>query len=140
MSHVTTVETNITDLSVLRKAVRDLGGTMEENKSYVQYWGRFTGMCRNVPTSCDYEIAFPGVKWTVGVKQDGASYNLLMDVFRDDAVGSPGWNLAQAAGHMGDKIVQRYAAQDTMAQLRRKGFRCSESVDASGKVKILATA
>lgn len=143
MSHVTTLEMKVTDVECLAAAAGELGLEIRQKLTY-KWFGTHVGdyplppgLTREDLGKCDFAIGIPGSPdaYEVGVraKTDGSGeYHLLWD-FWDGGKG-----LEKAIGKDGSRLVQEYAVQAQMKELRRMGARVSRSVNAAGEVELVA--
>jgi hypothetical protein len=125
MSHVATVEIEIKDLAALEKACQKLGlEFVRDQKQFRYYAGR--------QDYCDHAIRVPGNQqaYEIGVRKTGKHYTLA----HDDFGGAGG--MVKLAGAGCQKIVQRYAAEASIAEARRQGYRVKEQLQTNGTIRL----
>jgi hypothetical protein len=125
MSHVATVNVEIKDLEALDKACRKLGLELVRDQRHFRY---YSGSLE----ACDHVIRVPGNKqaYEIGVRKAGKHYNLAHDDF------AGGHGMVALAGPGCQKIVQRYAAEASIAEARRQGFRVKEQLQTNGTIRL----
>ena len=119
MSHFTKVETKITDLIFLKKAISDLGLVYEEGNLKAKGWlWKRAKVDLKIPTKSGYDIGF---------KYNGKSYDVVADW---DSIGDVDEQTFI------NELSQRYAynvVRDTMAQ---QGFMIAEEKSEDGRIKM----
>ena len=106
MSHISTIELEVTDLESLDHACRQMGFTLNRNQKTFK-WYSGTGVC-------DHAIKIPGASYEIGLVNRNGKYELQTD-FWDDKIG-------QAIGNNGGLLKQRYAVEQTKRQAKKKGY------------------
>ena len=150
MSHVTTIELEITDLDALAKAAEACGCELVRNQKTYKWWGSHVGdlpLPQGFKASdlgkCEHAIRVKGDSkaYEIGVAQKpGAkpgTYTMLYDFYG----GGRGLmkHVANDAKHENvGKLLQSYSTQVAKRELARKGFRVTETVQ-NGKVVLRAT-
>lgn len=161
MSHVEEVEIECHDLTALRTAVERCGGEFMENQRTHAWWGTFVGDSRNMANSATAEIGGragrdpktfgkclhairmagrtgkngPGGPWEIGIVQarGGDGYSLVYDNY-----GSAGRQLEQMFGKDAIRIKDELAAEVSMRELIRDGFRVDRMVTSNGEIVLQA--
>jgi len=123
MSHITTLEIEIRDLTALRAACARLGLVFAENqKTYRHYYG--VGNCVHAVSSSKFQ-------YEIGViEEKNGTYKLAYD----------GWKSGGIEAVLGKdlgKLKQAYAAEATKIAARRRGFSIIEKLDGEGNIQIL---
>ncbi len=119
MSHFTKIETKITDLVFLKKAISDMDLAYEEGKLKAKGWlWKRAKADLIIPTKSGYDIGF---------KFNGKSYDVVAD-----------WDSINDVDQQTfiNELSQRYAynvVSDTMAQ---QGFLIAEEKTEDGKIKM----
>lgn len=144
MSHVTSIELNISDLSCLEAAAKELGMELVEKSTFVWY-GRHVGdyplpegFTKEDMGKCQYVLRIKGKPdaYEVGItkRRDGKpGYVPLFDFW------AGGKGLMEAIGANGSKLRQEYALAVAMKDFRKKGFKVTRGVNAvTGKPNMLA--
>lgn len=108
MSHISTIEVQIQDLSTLQHACRELDLEFVES---AQRFRHYTGY-----GECDHVIRVPGAEYEIGVVRSGESYTLQWD---DWHLGGLERQLGKGAG----RLKQAYAVERVRTEARRKGMR-----------------
>jgi hypothetical protein len=147
MSHVADVDIKVRDLDALDTAVQALGGELVREQKTHKWYGRFlndwssdrAAVNRRDPKTfgkCDHAIKFPGVDYEIGLcKEEDGSFTAVYDNY------GSGRMLEERCGGIGlPKLKDEYAAAVTTRVLARKGFRCTRTIDAKGRIAIKAMA
>lgn len=147
MSHVESVNVQITDLEALKAACKREGVEFIENRSSYKWYGRSVGDTA-LPAGftaanlgqCEHVIRVPGVEYEIGVTRarnpDGTvakGYTCLYDFW------GPGAGLQKKFGKGLTKLVDSYSLEALKAQARRKGYMTQEKAAADGKIKLTVT-
>ncbi len=106
MSHISTIELEVTDLKSLDRACRQMGFRLNRNQKTFKW---YSGMAQ-----CDHAIRIPGAEYEIGLIRKDGKYELQTDYW--DA------NIAKAIGKNGGLLKQRYAVEQTKTQAIRKGY------------------
>ena len=119
MSHLTKIELEINDLSVLKSACSRLG--LEYNadqKEFVWFAGR--------RTACEAVIKVPNARYEIGItkKQEGKGFELQTDFF-DPTIG-------KYVGNGGGLLKQAYAIEKGKFEARKKGYQVFEQQTDAG--------
>ncbi len=122
MSHLTTAQLKVTNISDLTKAVRVFGGVLEEANTFRSY----------NTEHCNYRIKLPGVSYQIGVRQqkDG-TYTLHSDTYSD------GRMLVEKFGMDLGKLKQEYGVQRVMSAAKlQRGWRFVRKKLPNGKIQL----
>ncbi len=128
MSHVSTIEMEINDLSALIKACQSMGFEfMENQKTYIWYGKLVTpdlyplpeGMTENDLGKCDHAIRILGAKYEIGIIKRSNKYMLLAD-FWDRS-------LKRAIGEDGGLLKQAYAVERIKREAKLKRYRINQT-------------
>ncbi len=123
MSHFTTVETQIKNLVILKKALAKLGFKIKEGVTHVRGY-------RNELTEADLVIDTKS-SIDIGIKKTGNVYSFICD-----------WeNLETHAGidqqTFMKKVLKQYAYENVMEQIKKKGYVVdSETTDKQQQIHI----
>lgn len=133
MSHVENCTTILRNLAAARDAAAELGGILSESATYNwfgEHMGDYplpAGMTKEELGKCEYKIAFPGIRYEIGVKlmtpamadakikagsmqekdRHKPGYTLLYDFFGDSRQHDGQKLLAKCGKALGD-LIQRY--------------------------------
>lgn len=152
MSHVATVDIEITSLDDLRAACQRLGLEFVEGQTTYEWFGESVGdyplpagIEAHELGTCLHAIRIPPAKarevakrygddpYEVGViqRRDGKpGYTLLWDFFHG------GFGLQDYVGEGCAKLKQAYAVTAATRVARQQGFRVQETVGSDGKIKL----
>ena len=145
MSHVATVEVQITDLDALKAACEGLGLAFVEGKTEFRWYGVSVGdaplpegFTREDMGKCDHCLSLRDNldAYEVGVvrRRDGKPGFLLMyDEWRG------GYGLEAIIGQKAARLKQGYATQVTVRQMRKKGYRVTQATLESGAIRLTCT-
>ena len=140
MSHITSIDIIITDLTALKEAVTELGAQWVEDKRTYEWFGRSVGdypipegMAVNELGKCDHVIRLPGCQYEIGVVRKGTGYTLAYDFW------GPGAKLKQHFGDGLTKIKQLYAVEKAATAARAKGYLVTRRAVANGAIKLVIT-
>jgi hypothetical protein len=142
MSHISTIDLHVTDLEALAAGCVELGLELVQQPTY--HWFGTTsvappeGFTRDDLGKCEYAIRIPGDEraYEVGVvtRRDGKpGYMLLWDEF----VG--GYGMEAKIGKGAGLLKQQYAAQKSMAEARKQGFRVQQKRLPNGKLQVICS-
>ena len=146
MSHVATIDIQVTDLDALDKACTRLGLELVRGQTAYRWWGSSEGdyplpegFTAEDLGKCDHAITIPGNRrcFEIGVvrRRDGkAGWNLLWDFF-----GHRGRMMSDLVGKQGEKLKQAYATVAATRQATKLGYRVREQQLADGRVKLICT-
>lgn len=110
MSHISTIELEVTDLGILNQALSRMGLTFVRNKTDFTWYGK--------KAACDHAIKVPGASYEIGVIKNKNGYELCCDYFDR--------NLVKAVGNDAGLLKQAYAVEKTKTEARKKGYRVME--------------
>ena len=111
MSHISKIELEVNDLSVLQKACNRLGLNFVSGQKTFKWYGAEDG-------KCDHAITIPKGFYEIGVVLINGKYELQCDYW-DSSIGA-------AIGNNGGLLKQAYAAERARIEALRKGFRVIE--------------
>lgn len=112
MSHISTIEVEITDLATLSRACQTLGLTLCEEKRFT-YYGGFA--------PCDRVIRIPGARYEIGVVRTERGHALQWDDWHSGG-------LTQALGPGAGRLKQAYAVERVRTEARRRGMRVRQKI------------
>jgi hypothetical protein len=128
LSHISTIELEITDLDALKDACQRLGFEFQENKhtfAWYGYWvGKYPlpeGMTPEDLGRCNHAIQVPGAEYEVGVIKRDHHYILFWDSWR-----AGGLEKESALGKGAKRLKQAYAIERIKNEARKKNFRLHE--------------
>ncbi len=129
MSHITSIKTQIKDLTALETAASSIGLKLVVNqKTFLNFAGR--------QSPCDHAIVIEGDEraYQIGVvsNKDG-TYGLQWDTW------SGGKGMVARVGADANILRQAYSVEASAAQLQRQGFRVNRIKQDNGKMKLQAT-
>lgn len=142
MSHVTAIDINITDLTALKGAVKELGAEWREGQKTYQWYGRSVGdyplpdgFTAKDLGKCEHAIRLAGTEYEIGVvpKKQGGGYTLLYDFW------GPGQRLKSHFGDGLTKLKQMYGVHKATAAARAKGYMVTRKPQSSGAIKLVVT-
>ena len=106
MSHISRIELEVNDLSILSQACTRLGLELIRAKKSFKWYGN--------EAPCDHAIKVPGAEYEIGVIDRNGIYELNCDFFDS--------SLEQVIGKKGGLLKQAYAVEKTGVEARRKGY------------------
>lgn len=123
MSHITTINVEISDLNALSEACDELGVKLMRNQKSFRWYGS-----RN--QGCDHAITIPGNSscYEIGVIQKQKKYELQWDQF----AGAQGMVAKVGRDAMG--LIDHYGASVAKKQLKRQGYKITQSIGQQGQV------
>lgn len=149
MSHVASCDLVIKNLDILKRVVKEMGGTFVENKSTYKWYGKFLndwnseraavrkGIDPKDYGKCVHVIRPPGWRegdYEVGVAAaKGGGFQLIYDNY------STGAKIEKAFGADCDNLSQNYASELVYTTLKAAGHSVTRTKE-GGKVKIKALA
>jgi len=132
MSHISKIELEIMDLSVLRQACGRLGLEFVKDQRTYAWYGRWVGdtpLPEDVSIDelgrCDHAITAPGASYEIGVVRKGKSYRLIWDYYQAGG-------LNKVIGKDGGLLKQAYAVEKAKLEARRKGYSVTETATDTG--------
>lgn len=144
MSHIVTVDLEITDLKSLEIAAKKIGLEFVRDSKKYKWYGVSVGdypLPKGFNTSdlgkCEHEIRVPdnNSAYSIGVvpRRDGkAGYTLMYDFYNG------GYGLMKVAGSKCSELLMRYTAEVTIKEMRKKGFRSTVKRKSDGTLQVIA--
>jgi hypothetical protein len=120
MSHFTTVQTQIRDVTALRNACQELGVELAENAEARGYGSNKRKGDLVIKLKGPYDIA--------GIRQADGSYELITDWW--------GKHVEREVGKGYGKLLQLYGVCKAQAEAKRKGFTTRRQSLKDGSIKI----
>lgn len=103
MSHITKIKSEIKDLEILKKAVKELGLVFHENKNRYKWYGSYNSK----KNTCDHAIGLKNGKgYEIGVIKKGDLFELKWDSFDN--------TLREAVGSNASKLTNGYTITNTI--------------------------
>lgn len=136
MSHITTIDIEISNLDALDHAAKELGGLLQRNKTTYNWYGQ-------TPNPCAHAISLPGVHYEVGVcphpKKSG-TYTLNFDPYSSShsAGRHDGQRVLAAFGSGLTKLRQLYGVHTATLAAKKKGYLVSRK-QVGDKIKLQIT-
>lgn len=140
MSHITTIDIEITDLDALEAAVREMGAQFLRGQTSYTWFGRSIGdypIPRGFTAAdlgkCDHVIRLPGCQYEIGVVKNPAkptTYTLLYDFW------GPGKKLKAHFGANMERIKQLYAVHRATTAARAKGYSVRRITKTDGTINL----
>jgi hypothetical protein len=106
MSHISKIELQVNDLSILGSACAKLGLELIRSKKSFKWYGK--------EAFCDHAIRVPQAEYEIGVIDRNGLYELNCDFYDR--------NLEKVIGKNGGLLKQAYAVEKSMIEARRKGY------------------
>lgn len=106
MSHISKIELQVNDISILGSACTRLGLELIRTKQSFKWYGK--------EAPCDHAISVPQAEYEIGVIDRDGLYELNCDFYDR--------NLEQVIGKNGGRLKQAYAIEKTIIEARRKGY------------------
>jgi len=137
MSHVDTIEVEITDLNALRAAVKESGCLWLAKNTY-EWYGHHVGdypipkgMTKEKLGQCDYVIQLPGCKYEIGVvKMPNGKWTLAYDFWGE------GRKLLEKFGDKLGKLVQLYGVHRATMLAKKQGMKVHRMVQSNGSIQL----
>jgi hypothetical protein len=138
MSHVSKIELEIKDLSILIKACNALNIVFARGQKTYKWYGRMVnpdqyplpdGLTQDDLGKCDHALIVPDAEYQIGVVHRGNKYLLLCD-FWDSG-------LQAKIGKNGGKLKQAYAVVQVKVEARKRNFRVQEQSIENGMRLVL---
>jgi hypothetical protein len=112
MSHIQTIEVNITDLVTLKSACKRLGiEFMQDQKTFRWYQGA---------SECAHAIKVPGANYEIGVLKNGDRKGFTLQVDYYDR------KVTEKIGQLGGLFKQAYTLEKAKAEAIKKGYMVKE--------------
>ena len=123
MSHISTLEIVIKNLTDARNAAKRLGGELIEGQTSFKWYGR-------EPQSCAHAIRFPGARYEAGlVQQADGTFRLAYDAWSSGGLG-------RILGGTGERFAQAYGIEAAKRAARLKGYAATEKQMPNGHVQL----
>jgi hypothetical protein len=106
MSHISKIELEVNDLSILGQACSRLGLELIRAQKRFKWYGN--------EANCDHAIRVPGASYEIGVIDRNGIYELNCDFYDR--------SLEQVIGRQGGLLKQAYAIEKTGVEARKKGY------------------
>ena len=116
MSHLATIQLEVTDLDSISKACRQIGLNLIQGKTTFKWF--------NGDGECQHAIEVPGARYEIGLILNDDKYELQTDFFDR--------GIEAAIGKNGGLLKQRYAIERTKSEAKRKGYRIIEKQTDNG--------
>lgn len=116
MSHLATIQLEVTDLDSLSKACQQIGLNLIQGKTTFKWF--------NGDSECQHAIEVPGASYEIGLVLSDNKYELQTDFFDK--------GIEKAIGKNGKLLKQRYAVERTKSEAKRKGYRVIEKQTDNG--------
>jgi hypothetical protein len=121
MSHISKIELEVKDLTVLGQACSRLGLELIKGRKQFKWYGK--------DASCDHVIKVPGADYEIGVVKEKHRYELNCDFYDS--------RIEQVIGRQGGRLKQAYAVVKTKIEAARKGYSVLEkSIDTGIRLHI----
>lgn len=141
MSHISTIELEITDLACLKKACQSLNLKFNEGQKTYKWYGRLVnpantplpeGITEKDLGHCDHSISSTSANYEIGILRRNGKYLLLADF----------WNaggLHRVVGKNAGLLKQAYTVERVKNEAKKKGFRLTHKVTESS-IRLTLTA
>jgi Protein of unknown function (DUF1257) len=106
MSHISKIELEVKDLTVLSQACTRLGLEFIKGQKEFKWYGK--------DAPCDHVVKVPDADYEIGVIKDKHRYELNCDYYDS--------SIEKAVGRQGGLLKQAYAVAKTKIEARRKGY------------------
>lgn len=116
MSHISKIELQVNDLSVLGSACARLGLELVRSKTTFKWYGK--------DAPCAHAIRVPQADYEIGVINREGGFELNCDFYDR--------NLEKVVGKAGGLLKQAYAVEKTKIEARRKGYSVLEQKTETG--------
>ena len=116
MSHISKIELEVKDLSVLGQACARLGLELIRGKNRFKWYGK--------SAPCDHAIKVPGADYEIGVVKQNRGYELNCDFYDR--------NIEKSIGRQAGLLKQAYAVAKTKIEARKKGYSVLEQNTETG--------
>lgn len=113
MSHIQTIEINITNVQALKNACKRLGLEWKQDQKTFKWYGAN-------PEKCDHAITAPGANYEIGVLKNGdrKGYTLQVDYYDR--------GITAKIGQLGGLFKQAYALETAKLEAIKKGYSVRE--------------
>ena len=116
MSHISKIELQVNDLSVLGSACSRLGLELVRSKTTFKWYGK--------DAPCVHAIRVPQADYEIGIIDRDGGFELNCDFYDR--------NLEKVIGKSGGLLKQAYAVEKTKTEARRKGYSVLEQKTETG--------
>jgi hypothetical protein len=120
MSHFTTIETTIKDITALRNACKEMALSLEENAKARGYG--------NQQLESDYVIRLHGPYDVALVKTENGDYDILADLWHG--------HVEKEVGKDFGKLKQIYGVHKTIVEARQRGLSVDRSLRQDGSIRL----
>ncbi|MDB6027519.1 MAG: hypothetical protein JWM68_3742 [Verrucomicrobiales bacterium] len=148
MSHIATIQTQITDLEAVKRACKELGLVFKENQTTCAFWPS-----GNQPQlhPCTHAVELPvgDFRMELGLVKTGNTYSLVGDdlLHMSEKDGQVGVNWCKdifgretnPLGQKFGKFLQLYGVHKATMEAQRKGYLVTRKVGANNSIQIVAT-
>ncbi len=140
MSHVSKIELEITDLTALKMACKEMGLEFIENQTTYKWYGRLVnsqdtplpeGLTEKDLGKCTHAISVPNAEYELGVLRYKGKYIILCDWWDS--------KLKLKIGKDANLLKQNYTVQRIKAEARKQRFRFNKQHTKEGGIKITLT-
>jgi len=113
MSHIQTIEIEITDLQVLKSTCKRLGLEWKQDQKTFQWYGQ-------TPEKCDHVISIPNARYEIGVLKNVGmkGYTLQVDYYDK--------KVTEKIGQLGGLFKQAYGIEKAKMEAIKKGYAVKE--------------
>jgi hypothetical protein len=120
MSHITTIDIEISNIDALDAGAKELGGLLQRNKTTYNWYG-------STPNPCAHAISLPGVHYEVGVcahKTKPGTYTLNFDPYGSGSSNGrhDGQRVLKAFGDGLKTLLQLYGVHTATLAAKKKGY------------------
>ena len=116
MSHISKIELEVKDLSILSQACSRLGLKLVRGQKSFKWYGQ--------NSQCDHAITIPGAEYEIGIKHNNSMFELSCDYYDK--------NLAKTIGENAGLLKQAYAVEKAGIEARKKGYSTIETRTENG--------
>ena len=116
MSHISKIELEVKDLTLLSQACAQMGLCLIRGQKHYKWYGE--------QAPCDHAISVPGADYEIGVIKADDRYELNCDYYDR--------SLEKAIGTNGGLLKQAYAVAKTKIEARKKGYSVLEKRTETG--------
>lgn len=125
MSHITTVDVQVTDVAVLYKVCQQFGLHLDDKKKTYRTYGGVTNSCEACIYDPDNESAYE-----IGLVKKGDHYTVNYDDWRG------GKGMMEKVGKGCGRLMQRYSIETAKKQARKLGWSYSEVKQEDGSIHL----
>jgi hypothetical protein len=113
MSHIQTIEVEITDLQALKSACKRLNLEWKQDQKTFKWWGK-------EDSKCDHAISVPGATYEIGVLKNVGMKGFTLQVDYYDG------KVTEKIGQLGGLFKQAYALEKAKLEAIKKGYSVRE--------------